>query len=155
MRALTVVAMLVGAACAPNVPAPPAPAPITVTTTKTPGEIASAAVRALADAEFEITVTDGEAGVVSARRTALRTDNAAFIRCEREFGSANSEALGTRTMTSTVTVSVTAARGGATTTARISAIVRAEGTGGFAGIPIACVSSGEIERRVAEAIRGA
>lgn len=154
MRALSfAVATLALDGCVPPKPAPVAPTQLRVA--RTPTEVVQVATRELATAGFAITVSDAAAGTVVARRVRTPDAHGADVTCQYKHGSM--AATGAEA-TMTVNVSAKAASSFGSDVLVVSSVHN-----DFSKLPgiyaqqassdDECVSSGVIEKRIAEALR--
>jgi hypothetical protein len=159
LRGSFVSACLTLSACfVPQSPTPPAPVGLTVQSTLAPPAAIGVAARTLSDQGFDVTVSDANAGIVVAKRTREKLDNSAFLHCKNGMGEEGKpQNMAANYLTTTVTVNVSAVPQPVGSSVRSSARVRATyGETPVGKLPDSesdCVSSGEIERRIAAAVK--
>jgi len=149
------VELVVAALVSACVPPPPAQlAPKTTRTNRPVQEIAQIASQTLAASGFEIVTSDAAGGVVTARRHRATTGNSEFVSCRYKRNS-----IAESSMETTLTVTVAAKANAGNSDAIVSSSVRAEFPSLTGALKMApsdtdCASTGSVEARILDAIRG-
>ena len=133
--------------------APPPPAPSQLTVAKPTSEVVQIASRELAAAGLEITNTDAAAGLVVARRARTPSAHGGDVTCRYQKGSIADERA-----EATLVVTVNARPSNTGSDVQITSTVRTDRSNlpsPFKAGPndVDCVSSGSIEKRLADALR--
>ena len=142
------------AACS-NTPPPAAPEPIALHVSMDPNRVVTRSAQILTGEGWAVVVSDAPGGILRAEHKAEGDRNGDWIACENGWGRRGDRSSQTLSLTSTVSVHVVAKPDTAGSLVQITGTAEGKTAPMLIKAPVECVSSGSIERALADSLRAA